>query len=247
MKSYPLFRMANIAYKHAFGLYYPLYVFYKNISDCKEMSIIQHLVKPGDRVLDIGANIGVYTRRLAKLAGHTGEVYAFEPHPRNFAFLSKFTRHLPTIKAFHVAVSDREGTIDLFISDDLNVDHRTYQTTEKRSRQQVPCHSIDFYLSGKPVDFIKMDIQGAEYSALRGMRKTLSGSPRLNMLMELWPYGLKEAGSSCEEVIGLLRENHFILYLVLDGNVVDYSENLVRHTETDYYSLFATKQPYRKP
>lgn len=247
MKSYPLFRMANAGYKHAFWLYYPLYVLYKNISDRKELSIIRDLIGRGDRVLDIGANIGVYTRRLAKLTGHTGEVYAFEPHPRNYELLSKFTRHLPMIKTFHAAVSDREGILDLYVSDDLNVDHRTYQTAEKRARQQVPCHSIDYYLSGKTVDFVKMDIQGAEYRALRGMRETLNNNPRIILLMELWPYGLKEAGSSSEEVISFLRENKFILYLVLNGNVVEYSEKNIRRDETDYYSLLATKQPYRKP
>jgi FkbM family methyltransferase len=244
MKSYPLFRMANVLYKHAFWLYYPLYVLYKNISDRKELSIIRDLIRRGDRVLDIGANIGVYTRRLAKLTGDTGEVYAFEPHPRNYALLSKFTFHLPAIKAVHAAVSDREGTLDLYVSDDLNVDHRTYLTAEKRTRQQVLCNSIDFFLAGKTADFIKMDIQGAEYGALRGMQKTLTSSPRLTMLMELWPYGLKEAGSSCEAVIDLFRENHFFLYLVSDGDVVEYSEKRIKRSETDYYSLLATKQPY---
>jgi FkbM family methyltransferase len=243
MKSYPLFRMANVVYKRAFGIYYPLYLLYKNISDRKEMTLLRQLIKPGDRVIDIGANIGVYTRRLAKLVGHAGEVYAFEPHPRNFAFLIKFTQNLPAVKAFHGAVSDREGTVDLYISDDLNVDHRTYQTSEKRTRQQVPCYSIDFRLQEKSVDFIKMDIQGAEYKALQGMQKTLNSSPSLKMLTELWPFALKEAGSSCEEVIDFLRDNRFILYLILNDRLVEYSEKLIGRNETDYYSLLAAKQP----
>jgi FkbM family methyltransferase len=247
MKSYPLFRMANVGYKHAFWLYYPLYVLYKNISDRKEMSLLRRLVKPGDRIIDIGANIGVYTRRLAKLTGPRGEVYAFEPHPRNFALLVRFTRRMPAIKTFHAAVGDRDGTIDLYVSDDLNVDHRIYQTAEKRARLQVSCCSLDSCLQGKTADFIKMDIQGAEYGALRGMQTTLNSSPRLTMITELWPYGLKEAGSSCGEVIGLLRKNGFFLYLVINGTVIEYSEKVLGCTETDYYSLLAAKQPYQKP
>jgi FkbM family methyltransferase len=247
MKSYPLFRMANLGYKHAFWLYYPMYVLYKNVSDREELSIIRNIVKPGDRIIDIGANIGVYTRRLAKLAGPSGEVYAFEPHPRNFALLVQFTRRMPAVKTFHAAVGDRDGTIDLYVSDDLNVDHRTYQTAENRASQQVSCCSLDSCLQGKTVDFIKMDIQGAEYGALRGMQKTLNSSPRLTMLMELWPYGLKEAGSSCGEVTGLLRKNGFFLYLVKNRTVMDYSENVLGCAETDYYSLLAAKQPYQNP
>ncbi|MHC9543674.1 MAG: FkbM family methyltransferase [Vulcanimicrobiota bacterium] len=245
-KIYPLFRMANVVYKHAFWLYYPLFVLYKNISDRKEMTLLQHLVKPGDRIIDIGANIGVYTRRLAKLTGPDGEVNAFEPHPNNFALLARFTRCMPAIKTFHAAVGDRDETIDLYVSDNFNVDHRTYKTAEKRGRQKVPCCSIDSFLNGKTVDFIKMDIQGAEYRALMGMQKTLNISPQLTMLTELWPYGLTEAGSSCEEVIGLLQKNGFYLYLVINGTVIEYSEKVIGYSKTDYYSLLATKQPYQE-
>jgi FkbM family methyltransferase len=246
MRPYPLFCMANVVYKYAFWLYYPFYVLYKNIKDRKEFSIISELIKPGDTVVDIGANIGVYTRRLAKLTGNSGEVYAFEPDPRNFLFLSRFARNTPAIKAFNAAVSDREGTIDLYFSGDMNTDHRTYPTTERRTKRQVISHSLDSYLNGKTVDFIKMDIQGFEYMALKGMRNTLSSSPQLIILMELWPHGLKEATSSCEEVIESLRRGKFFLYLVLNGKVVEYSEKLVGRRASDFYSLLAMKQPYSR-
>ena len=244
MRSYPLFRMANVVYKYAFWLYYPVYVLYKNISDRNEMSFVRRSVKPGNRVVDIGANIGIYTKRLAKLTGPGGEVYAFEPHPRNFALLLKLTRGLLMIRAYPAAISDQTGTIQLYVSTDLNVDHRTYQTAEKRTKQQVACYSLDSFLQEKPVDFIKMDIQGSEYNALLGMQKTMCNNPRLTMLMELWPYGLSEAGSSCKAVIDLLRESRFFLYLVKRGGLVEFSEHLIGCNEHDYYSLYATKQPF---
>jgi hypothetical protein len=61
--------------------------------------------------------------------------------------------------------------------------------------------------------------------------------------MELWPYGLSEAGSSCKAVVDLLRENRFSLYLVKKGCLIEFSEQLIECNEHDYYSLYATKQP----
>jgi len=245
MKSYPLFRMANLAYKYAFWLYYPFYVLYKNISDRNEMSIFRRLIKPGDRIIDIGANIGVFTRRLAKLTGPTGEVYAFEPHLRNYELLLKTTRHFPTIHLYNAAISNQSGTIGLYISEDLNVDHRTFPTTEIRTKQSVTCYSLDSFLREKPVDFIKMDIQGSEYKALLGMQKTLRNNQQLAMLMELWPYALIEAGTSSKAVIDLLCENRFFLYLVLNDKFVEFSDQLIGRKERDDYLLLAIRQPER--
>lgn len=241
MKTYPLFRLANMAYTHAFWLYYPLYLLYKRISDSGSMSLLRRFVKAGDRAVDIGANIGVYTRLLAKLSGPAGEVHAFEPHPRNFAFLQKFTRRLSMVTAHQAAISDKTGVVDLYISTDLNVDHRTHPTAEKRIKQQVACFSLDSFLQGKPVDFIKMDIQGHEYKALMGMQQTLRANPQLTILMELWPYGLREAGTTYQAVIDMLCGHNFILYIVRGRKLVAYSDSLLGFKEKDYYTLLATK------
>ncbi len=230
-----------MAYTHAFWLYYPLYVLYKRLSDRGDMALVRRFVKPGNRVVDIGANIGVYTQLLAKLTGPGGEVFAFEPHPRNFEFLLKFTRRLPVVKAHQAAISDQTGFIDLYISADLNVDHRTYPTAEKRMKQQVPCFSLDSFLQEQPVDFIKMDIQGHEYKALLGMQQTLCANAHLTMMMEFWPYGLREAGATHQAVIDMLSSHNFSVYIVTGNKLVAYSDQLVACKEQKYYTLFATK------
>jgi FkbM family methyltransferase len=241
MKSYPLFRLANMAYNRAFWLYYPLYCLYKRISDSGDISLVRQLVKPGDRVVEIGANIGVYAQLFAKLTGPGGEVHAFEPHPRNYKFLLRLTRNHSAVRAHQAAISDQTGFIDLYMSADLNVDHRTYPTAEKRMKQQVACFSLDSYLQERPVDFIKMDIQGHEYKALLGMQHTLHSNARLTMIMELWPYGLREAGATHQEVIDMLCRHNFFLYIVTGKKLVEYADYQFGSKEKEYYTLLATK------
>ncbi|HAJ80204.1 MAG TPA: FkbM family methyltransferase [Fibrobacteres bacterium] len=240
MKKYFFFRMADKLYNYAFPLYYPMYVFYKNIHDFNEMEIIRHHVKSGFTVIDIGANIGVITRLLAGLVGQTGHVHAFEPDLRNFAHLSRLTG-LPNVKTNNAAIGDKDGTIDLYVSEDMNVDHRTYPVDEKRERTSVECFAVDSYIKDKPVDFIKMDIQGYEYKALCGMRKTVSAGSCKAILMELWPYGLEKAGSTVSQVMDLLVECGFYPQLLYRGELVAFSENLIENKETKVYTLLAEK------
>ncbi len=78
-------RIGNWLYRNAFPVYNRIYPLFKNIQDKREMELIGSLVKPGDTVVDIGANIGFYTRFLAQKVGPTGKVYAFEPDALNYS------------------------------------------------------------------------------------------------------------------------------------------------------------------
>jgi len=86
---YRLFPTANWLFKHSYFLYNPLYSFYKILTDHAERKIIRAHVKKGMTALDIGANIGVYTKFIAQLVDKKGKVFAFEPDPRNFSHLKK--------------------------------------------------------------------------------------------------------------------------------------------------------------
>jgi FkbM family methyltransferase len=241
MKEYPLLRLADKIYKHAFPVYYPMYVIYKSFRDRDEMGIIRSLVKPGDTVVDIGANIGVITRLLAKSAGISGRVYAFEPAPDNFLFLKRNVGSLANVNIYHSAVGDQDGNVDLYVSDDLNVDHRTYHVYGRKNKLNVDCVRIDSMFFDKKINFIKMDIQGYEYAALCGMKKTISSPACRFVLMELWPFGLIQAGASCRQAIRLLDECGFVPKLLRKGRFVEFSEELVECSETRYYTLLAEK------
>jgi FkbM family methyltransferase len=82
-------------------------------------------IRPGDRVWDIGANVGHYTAIFSSLAGPSGRVYAFEPTPSNFARLKLATGSLANVTAFQLALSDRQSTASFMQgTDDLGATSR---------------------------------------------------------------------------------------------------------------------------
>lgn len=212
-----LARIANRLYDHAPTLYRGLYGIYKRWSDREERALLANIVRPGMTVLDIGANIGIYTRFLAELTGPTGRVIAFEPEPKNFSLLQRAVASIRQVTVVHAAVSEKSGTLRLYVADDLNVDHHTYDAGEGRRAVNVPAIAIDDYInSGERVDVIKMDIQGAELAALRGAERVLSENRGVRMVLEFWPYGLARAGASAKELLRYLERHGFRTRLIGD-------------------------------
>jgi FkbM family methyltransferase len=131
------------------------------------------LVGSGDRCLDVGANVGVHTIRLAKLAGPGGEVLAFEPDPglarraRGNAELNKVTN----VRVIEAAVADRNATAVLYRPGTADTNrgrasllHHTYLTGQTH---EVPTVTIDDLDPG-PVALIKIDVEGAETAVVSG-------------------------------------------------------------------------------
>lgn len=199
-----LAKLANRIYDHAPRLHRATYDLYKRWSDRAERKLLSQLIAPGMTVLDIGANIGIYTEFLAKLVGPSGRVVAFEPEQRNVERLRDATRKYKQVEVVNAAVSDHSGTLSLYVADDLNVDHRTYAPRETRRSVDVAAVALDDFVGERDrVDVIKMDIQGSELAALRGARRLLASDEAPIILFEYWPYGLRSAG---ENPLALLSE-----------------------------------------
>ena len=174
-----------------------------------EAELIARLAQPGSCVLDIGANVGYYTALLARAVGPDGSVTAFEPEPGNFGVLGQTVRAngFGNVQTVRGAVSESPGESFLFLSEQNGGDHRLY-ATDGREKITVPILSIDTFLPAEQtVGFIKMDVQGSEGLALRGMRETLRRSPDAQILMEFWPEGLMRADTDPAELLATLQED----------------------------------------
>lgn len=133
----------------------------------------ERLVDPDMVVYDIGANVGYFTLLASGLTGPEGRVVAFEPLPRNIRYLRRHVQinHLENVKVIEAAVSDHDGDgyFDLGPSSAMG-------RLAVDGKLKVQMVSLDTLLAEgqlAPPDVIKLDVEGAEYDALRGGWKLL--------------------------------------------------------------------------
>ena len=186
-------------------------------------SALRKLTQPSSLVLDIGANIGAHTLRLADLVGPNGRVMAFEP--TDFAF-RKLRRNLDLnpslasrVEAFHCFLTATDGTAvpdaiysawPLAAETGLHAKHlgREMQTKSAQAR------SLDKILAeraDRKVQLVKLDVDGFECDVLRGATSLLR-EMRPIFVMELAPYVLEERGSSLDELLSYFIPNGYSFY-----------------------------------
>lgn len=143
----------------------------------KELERLHLWVRAGDWVLDIGANIGTYTARLSELVDVTGRVLAFEPVPENFELLSANMARfeLRNITLVNAAVSDQFSVCGMTTPKlDNGLDNRYMSHLTKGAAElAVLCMPIDRLDIPHPVSLAKIDVEGHELQALKGMRHIL--------------------------------------------------------------------------
>jgi FkbM family methyltransferase len=237
-------RVGNRAYEHAFPIYRLCYRAFKAYADRAERQLLKRILSAGDVVVDGGANIGIYSQFLARCVGETGIVHSFEPSPENFKRLQSATRKLANVRLSQAAVGECSGRSRLYLSDKLNVDHRTYATAED-SRQTVPIDIIaldDYFTPGQRVDLIKMDIQGYELHALRGANRVLADNPTAELLLEFWPYGLKKAGANWKDLLATLESKNMVVRQITKHGLVPLCLRSVSESPDWYVNLFASSK-----
>ena len=173
-----------------------------------ESSLVREAVK-GKRCFDIGAHIG-YTTRLMLDAGATS-VVAFEPNP--FKFVGDNRAHL-----HRTAVSDFHGYIDLALSPVNSGDDTIYPFDDyERVKINTFVTAIDMMDFWDDPEFVKMDIQGGELRALKGMTKFLSKNTPLTMAIEYYPDALRAAGDNPPDMLTMLWEKGFKVWEIREG------------------------------
>lgn len=186
-----------------------------------ETQLVNTQIRKGDIVLDIGANIGYYTLIFARLVGEQGKVFAFEPDPTNFSLLQKNVEinGYKNVELVQEAVSNKTGKLRLYLSEDNKGDHRIYDSHDDRESIEIEATRLDDYFRNYDgvVDFIKMDIQGAEAGAVQGMCDLLTKQKDVRLVTEFWPIGLKRSGVEPDEYLKLLLELGFRLYEVSEA------------------------------
>lgn len=184
--------------------------------------LFQRLLRPGMTVVDAGAQIGYYTVLSAMAVGPAGRVYAFEPDPDSLPLLRRNVRlsgYEGFVTVVPMALSDGLGQVKLFLGkgNDVTSIYRTGDwgrgsaKVDKESAM-VEKISLDAYFAGlgwPAVDLVKMDIEGAEKLALKGMKELVRRNPHLKLISEFCPWLIKDSGATPEEFCDALVEARF--------------------------------------
>ena len=177
---------------------------------------IKTKINKGDIVLDIGANIGYYSVLFSEWVGKKGKVFAFEPDLDNFNLLRKNINinNCKNVLIVNKALSSERGYANLFLNPINKGDHRLWPIESDRNYVKVETATLDDYLNKylDKVDFIKMDVQGAEAKVVKGAEILLKKSKYLKGVAEFWPLGLIKCGNSPEEFLEMLTISGFKIY-----------------------------------
>jgi FkbM family methyltransferase len=208
--------MGKSGYKYA-QLYGKIRDIENRLVEEKEMALLPLIVREGDTVLDIGANYAYYCERLSKLVGKSGTVHAFEPIPFTHEVCAMIVKklNLNNVNLHNKGISDTTMTVEFSVpkldfggisAGQSHISGRTIDDDKKKeyynfdAEEKVLCEvvALDEYLGDKiaNLSFVKIDIEGAEYMALKGMEKMIEIHKPI-LLLEIQPTFLK--GFNIEE------------------------------------------------
>jgi len=216
--------------------------------------VIVDYVKPGMRCIDVGANCGYYTLLLADLAGDKGSVHAYEPVPELVSVLrnSMAVNGHGTHSVLARAASDHQGTAEFFarrnFSGSGSLDKFEGSTKFSDYRGGLPICQIDDDLvlvqtepnKIKPIDFVKIDVQGHELKVLAGMRRAIEMSPKIAIAMEFSPAEHESPVMALDTIRGMGLK---IQAIGTDGQVRSISQEEAAKPDTgDHRMLWLTRE-----
>lgn len=194
-----------------------------------ETKLLKKNLQEGMRFLDLGANIGFYSIFARSIIGAKGMVISFEPFPKNANLIRKSIKlnRYNNVIVVEAAVSEKSGKAKLHLSPEYFTENSlldlefTYPKNWKGHRSiDVKVVTVDDFLEKKIknffVDFIKMDIEGSEHRALKGMKKTIEQNDSVVLMTEFWPNGLIKNGSNPRDYLEELVSMNFNLLSHID-------------------------------
>lgn len=212
-----------------------------------ESHFFRGLLRSGMTVVDVGANVGCYTALAAHGVGSFGRVIAFEPDPENLLFLQKtiVLNDFTNVIAVPAALSDHAGDGKLFLASENKGDHQIYDSGESRQARSISLTTFDRFAHDHHltrVDLMKIDVEGAEGSVLRGMAETMRQNPQLQLIVEFWPYGLRNAHEDPCAVLQLLQRAGFAIAVIDERGTTpidrDCAQFVARFSGKTYCNLY---------
>jgi FkbM family methyltransferase len=188
----------------------------KAIWEPEMVEFLSKIIKPGWTVMDLGAESGYFALLMSQLVGSSGHVYAFEADPVSIARIKKSVEinRFSNITVVGKAVSDQPGTAT-FYPDGMR-GALGYHRFGNQDGITVECASVDSVIPPDAnVSFFKMDIEGSEWKALRGMQRTLKSCNSL--ITEFLTPGLRRTGGEPWDYLKQLADAGFTKIFDVDA------------------------------
>lgn len=193
-----------------------------------ELDFLKKRVKEGSVFVDIGANIGLFSLTASKLVGNKGSVISFEPFSKNYdslhtnISLNRFTN----IQIEQVAIGDTiENTTLYYNEKEKNFGMVSMNETDYSIKEKTTVITLDSYVTKNKIDaidFIKIDIEGNEFSALNGMKTVLTNLNPILLIEILTDVELKQ-------IVPYLKSFGYKKYYLTDNSEVsEINTNLKR-------------------
>jgi FkbM family methyltransferase len=228
---------------------------YRHFHECEELAVARRFVTPGDLFIDVGANIGLFSCVAALSAGATGMVIAVEP---NDEVLPRLSENLRINNASNVCIlSAGVGAIDGM--GELRCPSKFFNAfgsmadlpgSENWTRRSIPVLCLDtiwrLLLSGKPVAYLKIDVEGLEGHVIDGGTKLLHSPEPPVVQFELNQGAYKAAGFSPKEVIGKLKHFGYRVYGLALADEAGLTEVSDIPGSTESANLFAVPGNHEK-
>lgn len=203
-----------------------------------QMLSLLRWIQPGMTVVDLGAHIGTFALAAAKVGAR---VIAFEALPSNFAVLSasRDANELALLEPVHSAIADRDGVLEFMGGGPWG--HRLPEGSPPNERAvSVPATSLDAALAARGisrVQFVKIDVEGSELYALKGMRTLLSDDNGPAIFIEANALCLGDHGVKQSDLIAFLESYGYSCYEILDRLRPITPADFQYNCNTDYFAL----------
>lgn len=213
-----------------------------------ETKILKTIIKPGDVVIDIGTYVdGWYTLLAAKLTGNKGHVYAFEPHPIYYQRLKENVRlnRLTNVTLEHLGIFNKNGSSTFYeaqFGSSIIKSQVVAMTKIKPKEITIQTTTLDTYIKAKNIRYvslIKIDVEGAEMSVLKGGERLLRSKNAPDLVVEVFDIQLRRGGSSEAKLLSYLKRLGYIPYMFTANGLIPYKKE-----EHSTLNLFFSKKAH---
>lgn len=197
-----------------------MYLSVNGVFEYGSEKLFKSTLKQDFTVVDIGANLGIYTLHAVK-AGC--KVYSYEPTPSSYYLLNENIQlngfaESKLATTYNLAVGEKEKDATLTIVDGICGWNNLFEEKEEGKKIIVPVVALDHHLpQGIKVDIVKIDVEGGELFVLEGMKRIIKENPQIKIFMEYAPEHLERAKVDPLEFLSIVRNMGFDIKVINEG------------------------------